>query len=663
MNPVFDHKSAFNGLALCALIVMPPYLGNLPGWLLLTFAGLIAWRYHINQRGGPTPGRALRLVLLLLFIVLVLQQFGTVLGRDGGISLLVLLLGLKFLELRAQLDYVLSTLVYYVLILGTFLYAQSLWLALYLAIAVVACTATLMQVSLQTRTSAIYRFRYAGGLMMQALPLMLLMYFLFPRLQGSLWGLPGHTGIGISGMSDELRLGEFNRLIESEEVAFRVQFEGRPPGPQQLYWRGLVLWHTDGQRWRRDNTRITPTDSVQPLSAPINYQVTLEPSDKRWLFALDLPASHPQGAQRGPGFVFEASRLIRARLRYAMTSFAHYRTTGLSPPERRDALRLPVDASPRAVSLARRWRGQHREPAAVAAAALDFIHQEEFFYTLSPPPLGKDPVDDFLFHTRRGFCEHYAAAFTTLMRAAGIPSRVVVGYQGGEHNPEGDYLIVRQSDAHAWSEIWLQDRGWVRFDPTAAVAPERIEYGIDGVRRLQRQGLLLGQLPAEAVLRALELGWIERARYKLRHSLDAVNMAWYNWVTDFGPKRQRELLAAIGFQGAGWLAKLAGLAGGLILLTAAVASLTLRVRRPDDPVQRLYHRFCRKLAKAGLARAAHEGALAFSQRIGQERPDLGEAVGLITTAYIGLRYGRGGRAPELTRLRSLIRQFRTATAR
>ena len=215
MKPFIDHKSAFNSLALCAVIVMPPYIGNLPLWLLLTFAGLIAWRYHINQRRSRAPGRTLRIVLLLLMIVLVLQQFGTVFGRDAGISLLTLLLGLKFLELRTQRDYVVSTLIYYVLILGNFLYAHSIWLALYLAIAVVACTATLMQVALQTTTSAAYRFRYAGGLLIQALPLMLLMYFLFPRIHGGLWGLSGHTGVGISGMSDELRLGEFNHRINN----------------------------------------------------------------------------------------------------------------------------------------------------------------------------------------------------------------------------------------------------------------------------------------------------------------------------------------------------------------------------------------------------------------------------------------------------------------
>ncbi len=299
--------------------------------------------------------------------------------------------------------------------------------------------------------------------------------------------------------------------------------------------------------------------------------------------ALDLPAIRPRGARYQSDFTLEHREPIRERLNYTLTSYTRYNTGALDLAERARSLQLPENTSPRARALATQWQRESSGPQQVAQVALDYFRRENFVYTLSPPLLGDDPVDEFLFNTRRGFCEHYAAAFVTLMRAAGIPSRVVVGYLGGELNTAGDYLIVRQSDAHAWAEIWLPERGWVRVDPTGAIAPERIELGLDAVRRLEQQGLALGSLSNEAVRRALELGWFEHVARQARWYWDYTNLAWYRWVVDYGKERQERFLASLGLEDISW-GRLAGLlTAGVLLITLAVCVVAVapeKIHRP-----------------------------------------------------------------------------------
>jgi len=276
----------------------------------------------------------------------------------------------------------------------------------------------------------------------------------------------------------------------------------------------------------------------------------------------------------------------------------------------------------------------------------------------NPPLLGDNPVDDFLFTTRRGFCEHFAAAFVTLMRAAGIPSRVVVGYLGGELNTAGNYLIVRQSDAHAWAEIWTAERGWVRADPTGAVAPERIELGLEAVRRLEQQGIGLGSLPADAVLRAMELGWFEYVARHARWYWDLTNMTWYRWVVDYGKERQERFLASLGLDDISW-SRLTGLLfAGALLVTLVYAFFLLRPKKSVDPALALYLRFCRQLACAGMVRAPHEGAVDFAQRCAHRRPDLKNRMEAITERYVRVRYGQLTGADELRTLKHEVTVFR-----
>jgi transglutaminase-like putative cysteine protease len=633
-------RAAGYWLLAAAVIVLLPHIARFPLWFTATLAGLFAWRTLMLRRNWPAPHRWLRFGLTLLLATLVYRQYGTLFGRDAGSALLAVMLALKFFEMRRVRDYMLGVFLVYFLIVIGFLYSQAPWLVAYLFGVFVFSTATLIRLALPG-SGARYTLRLAGVLLLQALPLMLAMHVLFPRIQGTLWALPQDAYAGRSGLSEELHPGSINELSLSEEVAFRVHFAGAAPPPAQRYWRALVLWSTNGQTWTRAGEPRRPAGTgFEPDAPALAYSITLEPNAKPWLPALDLPAGAPPGVRARAGFVFETIRPAgQERRRFELVSHPRYRTGALDASERRATLRLPEQVSDRLRALARRWRQAARDDAAVVSAALQYFRVENFYYTLQPPPLGDDPMDEFLFETRRGYCEYYAAAFALLMRAAGIPARVVLGYQGGEFNPAGNYYIVRQSDAHAWAEVWLAGSGWVRVDPTAAIAPERIEYGSEGVRRLLARGAALGRLPVEALRGMLSRDWFERAAEQARLTWDAFNTGWHRWVLDYGRERQRELLARLGIADV-TPGKLAGLLA--FLLTALILVYTLPgLLRPaaHDPVLRAYQAFCRKLAQAGVVRAPAEGALSLAARGAALLPEQAEDIHAISRLYLDLRYG------------------------
>jgi len=658
MNAAITSRPVLHSLLAAGVCAVAPHALELPLWIIALFAIGAAWRYACEAFQWYRPGRLMRLALMLLVIVAVFREYHTLLGRDPGIALLITLLGLKFLELKTLRDFVVSLLVFYLVILGSFLYSQSLWLGVWALIAVLACTAALMHLMQPASMNMSQRLRLSGVMLAKALPLMVIVYLLFPRISGTLWGLPEDAHGGLTGMPDVMQPGSIRNLSESSEVAFRVSFDGTPPPLRDLYWRGLVLTDTDGRGWRRGTMQSVGKVSFVPLTDPVRYDVTMEPSNKPWMLALDLPAIQPKGARYQTDFTLEHREPIRERLNYSLTSYTRYNTGALATSEREQSLRLPVNLSPRTRALAEQWRRENGNPLPIAQAALDYFRRESFFYTLSPPLLGDNPVDEFLFTTRRGFCEHFAASFVSLMRAAGIPSRVVVGYLGGENNPAGNYLIVRQSDAHAWAEIWTAERGWVRVDPTGAVAPERIELGLEAVRRLEQQGIGLGSLPADAVRRAMELGWFEYVARHARWYWDLTNMTWYRWVVDYGKERQERFLASLGLDDISWSRLASLLFVGVLLVTLIYAFFLLRPKKSVDPAQEFYLRFCRRLARAGMVRAPHEGAIDFAQRCARSRPDLKNRMEAITERYVRVRYGELTGADELRAFKREVTAFR-----
>ncbi|OGT20468.1 MAG: hypothetical protein A2V90_09615 [Gammaproteobacteria bacterium RBG_16_57_12] len=622
------------------VMVVTPQLFRQPLLITALCLTMLAWRLWCEVKHQPLPGTIVKLILTLVMCAVIYLQYNSFSGLEAGTALLTIMLCVKLLEMCTLRDTLLVIFIGYFLVVAGFLFDQSIFSGAYLLVVVLMLTATLIVLNhpaSQASPLDTYYPRLAGNLLLQAIPLMLVLFVLFPRIPGPLWALPAPEGSARTGLSDEMNIGTINDLANSDEVAFRVEFIGEPPAADQLYWRGPVLWHTDGRHWEGlENGEgvmgLPVKPELEPLGQATRYRITLVPHNRLWLFALDLPTTIPGDSVMRFDYQLLAKEKIADHYRYEVVSHTRYRTPAPSPAVRELALDLP-DRNPQTRALAQGWRAGGLLPQQIVQQALDLFSQQDFYYTRQPPVLnGPDPIDEFLFRTRKGFCEHYAAGFVTLMRAAGIPARVVTGYQGGELNPLGHYLIVRQSDAHAWAEVWLDGRGWVRVDPTAVIPPQRVVSFSDN----QRFRTTL----AEPLLRA-DLGWLARGLHRVRSGWDAVNYQWTQWVLGYDPQKQQQLLQDIGLGNFGWakvIAVMFTLLMGLLLLVAAY----LLLHRPttSDPVTRAYRRFCRKLASCGVQRHAWEGPADFAVRAGGEFPALQQSIRAIAEQYADLRYGR-----------------------
>ena len=614
------------------VVVLLPHLPHLPPWLWLALAAAVVWRIAATLRGWQPLPTLWRGGLTLAACAGVFASYGRVNGLNAGVALLSVMAALKLTELRTRRDVrVLIALMYFILVTH-FLYSQELWMAAYLLVCAWLITAVLIESSHGGDLPPRRSLRLSATLMLQALPLMAVIFVLFPRIPGPLWGLPSDSGAARAGLSDSMAPGDIQRLILSDAVAFRVRFNGPPPPPPQRYWRGPVFSFFDGRSWRPGlANRVEAAPALKLRGPAVRYQITLEPSRSRWLFALDLPdpSALPDHAQLDGDAVLLAGKDVRERRLYALRSHPDYTLQPrLDPRLRRENLKLPPYGNPKSRALAQQWRKQGLDDAAVIAAALRMFRQQDFHYTLEPPPLGHDSIDEFLFRTRAGFCEHYASSFTFLMRAAGIPARVVTGYQGGERNGVGDYYIVRDSDAHAWSEVWLSGRGWVREDPTAAVAPSRIDRGIDAA---------LGDtsgLPA-----FLNPQWRKSWRYAIDARWDWVNTQWNRWFLAYGPDLQQRLMSALGL--VDWSRMILALTAAITFILATLGVVILwqtRVIVTEDTSRRLWNRAVRKLGRLGLRQQPGEGAQDFAARVCAAQPALTPWMQTLCAAYLHARY-------------------------
>lgn len=631
------------------LLAVAPHAWELPVWLTAAFYGVAGWRGMIALRDWRLPPRGLVLVVAVLAGGGVLIDFRTLFGRDAGVALLVAMTACKLLETRGLRDGVVLVFLGYLLVMSNLLYSQEILMVAYLFGVVLTMLAAQVMIHRQhAGFKALAPLWLTGKMALRAIPVMLILFLLFPRIPGPLWGLPKDAYKGRTGLSEEMMPGTVSELSKSDEVAFRARFAGPIPPPNQLYWRGPVLWNFDGRRWSSgDRAPRTAPVPFTPEGEALEYTVILEPSNRIWLFALDLPAMLPPQSGMTPSFQLLRQQPINEVYRYQMRSYPRYRTGGLEAAERNRGLWLPRSGNPRARELAAEWLARPLQPAAIVDAALALFREQAFYYTLNPPLLGSNSVDEFLFRTRQGFCEHYTSAFVFLMRAAGVPARVVTGYQGGERNTFGDYLIVRQSDAHAWAEVWLEGRGWVRVDPTAAVAPNRIQEGLyAAVADAEDLPFLIRRGGDSAWLRQLAMGW------------DSLNNSWNEWVLAYGPDRQKEFLSGLGFGPVDWADMTVAMAVALGAFGALVAALRMRNQGSSDPVARAWERFCARLARRGLARGAHEGPLAFAERVADRRPALAVSARSIARLYAALRYGPVALPEEVRRLRRLVNNFR-----
>ncbi|OQW93488.1 MAG: hypothetical protein BWK79_10845 [Beggiatoa sp. IS2] len=651
MQSLFPSLPLLRWLIASLSLVAIPHAPHLAVWVLPLFFTLSSWRYLYAKKQWPLPNRWLRLFIALVILLAIATSYRGF-GRDAGTALLIALCGVKLLEMDTIRDAMLLCFLGYFLIVANLLYNQTIPITLYMIIVTIIITATLVKLNDNNSTLSIrQQLRWSTTILVQALPLTIAFFILFPRIPGPFWSLPKDAFRGISGLSESISLGSISELSLSDQIAFRVKFEDDIPVPSQRYWRGPVLWWTDGFHWKISSRR-TPASyqtSFQPLGKPFDYVVTLEPHQQRWLIALELPIKPPAHSVMMMDYQIQTTAPVTERTRYQLRSHTQYLANTLTPIEKQSALSLPARKHPQTRMLAQQWQQEHQQPLEIVQQALKYFNQQSFGYTLTPPLLeSDDPIDEFLFKTRLGFCEHYATSFTVLMRAAGIPTRVVTGYLGGNVNPVDGYLVVRQRDAHAWTEVWLEKQGWVRIDPTAAVAPERIERG---------------QTPINYAPFGLELDWNEetpavKVWQKLRNNWDALNNVWNQRILSYQYEQQQQLLKYLGLETNEWgrvIIVLVAIVAGLLLIIAMGLSLRQR-KKSIDMAQHYYLRFCHKLTSyPDLSRRPSEGPFTYANRVSVTHPDLAEVVQQITQLYVEIRYGE--QSQRLTQLRAAVKQF------
>ncbi|NNF97097.1 MAG: DUF3488 domain-containing transglutaminase family protein, partial [Halobacteria archaeon] len=538
-------------ILLAVIMVLLPLVPHIPLWLTLFCVLLIAWRVLHDLGRAPLPGRFVRLVLILAALGTIIFSYYTLFGRTAGSAFLALLLCMKLLEMHNQRDrMVVIFLASFMVVLG-FLFSQSLFTGTYMIFEAIILTTALISINHRPASYVSYittyknYLRLASRMLLLAAPLSLLLFVLFPRVPGPLWGLPEDIASATTGLSEEMSPGRISQLSDNDAVAFRVKFNDVIPKSSELYWRGPVLWRFNGVRWDTPKSQLTLRleTEYEKFGPAVDYTLTLEPHQQRWLFALDLPAVLPANSRMTSELQILSLRVIDKVTRYDMRSHTHYRIEPDAPQHLQRYLALPANSAPRSQQLVQTWLHDSPDKSQVVKKALNYFIDQEFYYSRTPPLLFDDPVDEFLFQTRKGYCEHYASSFTVMMRQAGIPARVVTGYLGGEMNPLSDYMIVRQSDAPAWSEIWLAGQGWLRVDPTSMIPPERMENTADIFRR---------QSQASRDRQLIELTWLGQSFRQAHYAWDAVNNRWNQWIIGFNEKRQLALLSSLGMPDITW---------------------------------------------------------------------------------------------------------------
>lgn len=624
-------------------ISVAPHLPYLPIWISGAFFGCAFWRYTTEKRRRGLPSVWFRGLLALACFLGVLATYSTISGVGPGSALLTVMASLKLLETRKRRDQFVLLFISIFLVMSSLLREQYLWSLPYMIVSIIVIITAWLRMSASKNETAKQSFLTGGRLLVYAAPLAIAMWIFFPRLAVPFWAVPMDTGTATSGISDSMSPGDVSKLSMSNAVAFRVKFDGANPAPRDRYWRGLVLTVFNGRTWSMNDPYEGPRvhEKVSGQGDPIGYQVTLEPTRQPWIFALDMPWSWSlEKTFMGPQQQLAHARPIDQRIAYEAVSYLDYRTdVGLTSYARSWYQRMPDESNPRTQELAQQMRSAAGSDQAYIQAVLSKFNQEEYFYTLEPPPLGSNSVDRFLFDTRRGFCEHYASAFAVMMRAANVPARIVLGYQGGEVNPMGGHMIVRQSDAHAWNEVWLEGHGWYRIDPTAAVAPERIDYGASDTA-------------FEGLGEAWGLSAPSQLLHKMSLALDAVNAKWNDWILGYGPDTQNQFMQWLGMQNPDWQKMILTMIGLVLGLIAALSALlVLRYRPPaKDPAAVLYRRFTRK---AGLEPAVGETAQRFARRAIQTGALPAHAIQSVTAAYHDARYGAADDT-ALVRLRQAV---------
>ncbi len=631
-------------------ISMLPQLGSMPIHLVPITLLPVVWRLLAVFRNWKPMPMILRIAATVFAVAALVSTYGGLVGRRAAVSMLVLMLSLKLLETFRIRDARVVTSLSLFLCGTQFLFSQGIPMIIY----IIACLlSSLLALMYLQRTEAYAMFAkapetdrnlltelgFGAGLLALALPIGITFFLLFPRWGSPLWGLPEDALDARSGLSDSMSPGSIQGLFMDDSPAFRAKFEGGMPGNSDLYWRGPVFWSFDGKSWTTSYLSRNLLAETRPDhdKALFRYEVQMEPTEQKWLFALDYPALIPAKTKLTIDYQLLARRPVTSLREYVMASDPNFLDSpNLEQTLRRTALELPEGFNPRTAEMMWAWRTEAGSDSEIIQRALQYFNRQQFRYTLNPPLLSQHTVDEFMFESRAGFCEHYASAFTVMMRMAGIPARVVTGYQGGFYNNLGSYVLVRQSDAHAWSEVWVRGSGWTRIDPTAAVAPERVEQG--AVDSLNQRRFML------------DFQWLRSAR----NTFDLFQRGWNNWVVNFGSDRQSRLFSVFGWEVLG-PAKLVFAMIAVVLVIGAVifmfapVLLKFRSSKKPDPLVQLWKKFTRKLDKAGFISKPSMAAMELAANAGCQLKHKEDVILRIAELYTLCRYSRdSGSLAELT---------------
>jgi transglutaminase-like putative cysteine protease len=615
-----DSRDTLFMLAVIAWVLLPQ-VAQLPLWCSGLAAGVLLWRGGLAVRVRPLPSRWWLLGLLGVTLIATYLTYKTLLGRDAGVTLIVVLLALKTLELRARRDAFVVFFLGFFMLLTNFFFSQSLLTAAAMLIALLGLLTALVNAHLPVGQPPLWQAaKTAGTLALLGAPIMAVLFVFFPRV-APLWGMPGDAMSGRSGLSATMQVGTIASLALDDSIALRVLFEGLPPAPASLYFRGPVLSTFDGRDWLPLRSgfppRLQPSANLQVQGPAVNYQITLEPNQRPWLLLLDATPAKPAlagfEARMTPELQWVTNRPIADLVRYSAQSYADFShgpqqaTAGLQ-----DYLTLPAGFNPRTLQLAADLRRDPQHAGADGAQRVAIVMQRlssgGYRYTLDPGVFGRHSADEFWFDRKEGFCEHIASSFVILMRALDVPARIVTGYQGGEANAVDGFWTVRQRDAHAWAEVWLAGRGWVRVDPTSAVAPGRIGT----LQRLQApRGVV-----ASALLGSISPGFA----LNLRAVWDAVNNSWNQRVLNYTQGKQLQLLRNLGFESPGWEDLVTLLAGLLAAASLLGAGWTLWERQRQDPWLRLLATARTRLQKAGIPLSPTSTPRDMADQLRQQHP-------------------------------------------
>ncbi len=657
-------RNALVWIIISLFALVAPHASRLPIWILALYAVAVIWRLQVHRGRWSFPGRWVKVVMILSGFVGIYASYGSFVGLEPTVALLLIAFALKLLELSHRKDaYVLLFLGYFIC-LTQFLFSQDLLVTLYALVSVTVVTTALVAIHRPGEHQfKLGTLHVASVMLLQALPLMIVLFFLFPRF-GPLWTVPIKNHTAKTGMSDFMKPGDVASLSQSADVAFRVKFDGEIPVKSALYWRGLVLSRIEQGVWSALSFYDLPANQLRPQEViiggePIRYNVIMEPTQQRWLYGLKYARSDTRTVMQASDFRLFSPTLIETEFMYTVDSWTDVPVEEtLSDWRRTTETQLPPTGNAKTRKLSLELREEAGSNAAFVDLVLDRFRVEPYVYTLRPGLLPEeDSIDAFLFQSQRGFCEHYASAFVFMMRAAGVPARVVAGYQGGEINPVNKTVIVHQFDAHAWAEVWLASRGWVRVDPTAAISPLRIEFGLE--EAMASEGSFLSaMLLSPARYRSIPLLNLLRLRY------DALTYRWQTWVVGFDSERQFNLLRSFfGETTAKAFAILLLGSWALVLLPVAISLFRAPDIEPVRPLAKHYRIFCKRLARLDLIRGAGETPSQFAQRVAEEFPDYAEQLWQITDLYNQLAYAdaqrsAGNAAQNLQHFARVINRFR-----